>query len=106
LETEDAPTAAEWLAGFGEIKQTGKSREKTLGDYTVTTTNQIQCPLLVNCQAVSEITCTDRNFVECEFFRGDLVRFCGRIGGHCERCRYYAWCRRPEKKPVKEKKHR
>lgn len=68
---------------------------------------RVDCPLLFRCLQVSALNCKNRDFKECNFFQNDLSRYCGRIRGNCEACRYYEFCRDPvRKQKLKEKKHR
>jgi hypothetical protein len=60
-----------------------------------------QCLLIEKCKKVSQINCTDRDYINCDFFKNLIGVNCDRIVGNCKKCRFTIYCNRPnnETKP-------
>jgi hypothetical protein len=54
-----------------------------------------QCPLLEKCKKASQIYCTDRDYINCDFFKNLISTNCDRLLSKCVKCKYTKECTRP-----------
>jgi hypothetical protein len=60
---------------------------------------KVQCPMLQQCLDASKIDCTDRDFVNCNFFRQCLTAYCDlKVHNKCGVCKYHCFCNLKERK--------